>query len=65
MLVEKHIRLQTEARRAVEEQADSVLASDNVVQLRDEIAELMVRYDEQCENNSALKWVCGHPPAWG
>eukprot|EP00798_Chlamydomonas_sp_ICE-L_P007851 gene7851-1057_t len=65
MLVAKHTRLQTEVRRQVEEIGDSVLAMDEVVRLRDELAELMVRYDRASDDNAALREKCRQMEVYG
>ena len=49
-------RLQGEARRLVEEQAEAALASEDIVEMRHELVEAMGKYDKASEENSMLRY---------
>lgn len=57
MLAEKHARQQGELRRLVEETGDSVTGavSEEVFRLREECADLMIKYDKACNESAELR----------
>jgi hypothetical protein len=57
MLSEKHARQQGELRRLVEEAGDSVAGplSEEVFRLREECADLMIKYDKACNESIELR----------
>ncbi|GAX75484.1 hypothetical protein CEUSTIGMA_g2927.t1 [Chlamydomonas eustigma] len=54
-IVHRHARLQGEARRLVEEQAEAVLSVEDVVEMRHELVEMKSKYDKTSEENSELR----------